>query len=54
MSSEDSMSSEVLINLNNVLWKAEKEIEKEHQGFLDTSNTVIPKICNYVLILSSQ
>ena len=41
MSSEDSMSSEVLISSMNVLLKAEKE--KVLQRFPGISNTVIKK-----------
>ena len=39
MSSNDPMSSEVLKSFNNMLWKDEKEKEKELKWFLDTSCT---------------
>ena len=38
------MSSEVLLNSNNMLSKAKKETEKELRRFLDNSNIVIYKI----------
>ena len=41
MSFEDPMSSEIMINSNNMLSKDEKKKEKVLRRFLGTSNTVM-------------
>ena len=44
MNFEDQLSSEDLISANNELLKAYQKKEKDLRIFLDTSNTIIPKI----------